>query len=225
MLPLVDHTAQSVILYDTAGKRAISTDLKDIQERSYPLQTALDAARGCDMAALCNINFSRALLKPVREMGVLVASDVHAIRDLDDAYNADFMAAANILFLSHERLTMPPAQWAREAMARYNNDIVVVGMGNGGALLAVRNDNFVGILPAVHTRSIVSTIGAGDALFAAFLHTYARTHDAYESLRRAMVFASWKIGTAGAAQGFLYADAWELLYQQHRERLSKFEAV
>ena len=47
------QTPQSAILYDPAGRRAIFTDLKDIQERSYP---AAEAA-----AAIANGRLLRAL--------------------------------------------------------------------------------------------------------------------------------------------------------------------
>lgn len=111
--------------------------------------------------------------------------------------------AAHLLFLSDGHLPMPPEAWAAQLMSRYSPEIVVVGLGAQGALLAVRRDNFVERLPAVHTRPIVSTIGAGDALFSCFVHGYNRTRDPYESLRKAMLFASWKIGATGAAEGFL----------------------
>ena len=38
VLGLMPHTAQSVILYDADGNRQINTDLKDIQERVYPVE-------------------------------------------------------------------------------------------------------------------------------------------------------------------------------------------
>jgi len=58
-------------------------------------------------------------------------------------------------------------------------------------------------VPAIRTRQVVNTIGAGDALFSAFIHFYDRSQDPYEALRQAIVFASHKIGEAGAAEGFL----------------------
>jgi hypothetical protein len=36
VLELLDHTAQSVILYDGEGRRQINVDLKNIQETAYP---------------------------------------------------------------------------------------------------------------------------------------------------------------------------------------------
>ena len=68
-------------------------------------------------------------------------------------------------------------------------------------------------IPPVFTRPVVNTIGAGDALFSAFLHTYARTRDPYESIHKAVVFASYKIGGKGAAEGFLTDQELERLAQ------------
>jgi ribokinase len=157
------------------------------------------------LAVLCNINFSRPLLTKARRAGLTLASDVHTISDLDDPYNADFMAAADILFMSDERLPDPPEAWARNVLNRYGNEILVIGLGEAGALLAVKRDNFLERIPAVTTRPVVNTIGAGDALFSCFLHVYARTGDPYEALSQAVIFASYKIGESGAASGFLDA--------------------
>lgn len=211
ILPLLAETAQSVILYDNAGQRQIHVDLKDIQEQAYPADMFQEAIAGCALAVLCNVNFSRPFLARARTLGVPVATDVHAIADLEDDYNRAFMAAADILFMSHERLPDPPEAWVRRLLNRYGAGIVVVGLGGAGALLAVRRDNFLERLPAVRTRPIVSTIGAGDALFAAFVHGYAVTGDPYSALRKAIVFASYKIGVASAAAGFLDAAALDAL--------------
>ena len=59
---------------------------------------------------------------------------------------------------------------------------------------------------AVTTRPIISTIGAGDALFSSFVHVYGASGDPYLAIRRAMVFASYKIGATGASDGFLSAE-------------------
>ena len=203
IVPGIERTPQSVILYDGDGRRQINVDLKDIQERAYPEERFDAALSECSVAVLCNINFARPFLSKARRAGKLVATDVHAISDLNDDYNRDFMQAAHILFLSDEHLPMSPEAWTAQLLNRYGAEVVVVGLGAHGALLAVRRDNFVERLPAAHARPIVSTIGAGDALFSCFVHCYSRTHDPYESLRKAMLFASYKIGATGAAEGFL----------------------
>lgn len=198
-------TAQSVILYEPGGRRQIHVDLKDIQEQVYPPEGYQAALTACDLAILCNINFSRPLLAAARQAGVRVATDVHTISDLDDPYNRDFMAAADILFMSDERLPCSPEDWARRVLERYPAEIVVIGLGAQGVLLAVRRDGFIGRFPAVHLRPVVSSIGAGDALFSCFLHETLSQPDPYRALQRAQVFAAYKIGSAGAAQGFLDA--------------------
>lgn len=203
VLAAVSQTAQSVILYDRTGQRQIHVDLKDIQEQAYPVGRFEAAARGCDLVALCNINFSRPLLGQARGLGLQIATDVHALARLDDEYNSDFMAAADILFLSHEQLAVAPEEFARQLLDRYKPAVIVIGLGAEGALMCVRQDGFMGRFSAVKTRPVINTIGAGDALFSAFLHGYALSHDPYESLRKAMVFASYKIGAASAADGFL----------------------
>jgi sugar/nucleoside kinase (ribokinase family) len=209
-------TAQSVILYEPGGRRQIHVDLKDIQEQVYPPDSYQAAVADCDLAILCNINFSRPMLATARQAGVQVACDVHTISNLEDAYNQDFMAAADILFMSDEKLPCSPEDWARRVLERYAAEIVVIGLGAQGALLAVRRDEFIGRFPSVHVRPVVNTIGAGDALFACFLHEFGRHGDPYKALSCAQIFAAYKIGAAGAAQGFLDAPALQALCDQRQ---------
>lgn len=199
----LQNTPQSVILYDPQGKRAIFTDLKDIQDQPYPLAIAEHALSQCDIAVICNINFSRPMLELAKEKNKIIATDVHAINAIDDAYNRDYMAHATILCQSHERLPMPPEAWAKLVYETYGTPIIIIGLGGDGALLAVHDDNFTERIPAIYTRPIVNTIGAGDSLFSAFVHSYAKTKDPYQSIKTAMVFASYKIGDVGGADGFL----------------------
>ncbi len=197
------QTAQSVILYDRTGQRAIHTDLKDVQERGYPEPLFEEAIERCDLAVLANINFSRPMLARVRARGIPIATDVHALSDLEDPYNRDFMESAAILFMSDVRLPLPPRDWASRVMEKYPTEILVIGMGAEGALLAVRRDGFMEVFPAVTVRPIVNTVGAGDALFASFIHFYTKTKDPYHAIRKAIRFAAYKIGEDGAANGFL----------------------
>lgn len=205
ILARIDQTAQSVILYEGSGRREIHVDLKDLQKQVYPVAPFEEAAAGCDLFALCNINFSRPLLMRAKALGKPVATDVHALSNLHDDYNRDFMAASDILFMSHEALPTAPEEFARQVLDHYPVQIVVIGLGGEGALLSVRRDHFMGRFPAVYTRPVVNTIGAGDALFSAFIHSYACNPDPYLALRKAIVFASYKIGATSAADGFLDA--------------------
>jgi ribokinase len=217
VLSSAEKTARSVILYDESGKRQINVDLKDIQDAQYPLDVFDQALDGCDLVSLCNINFSRPMLSRARHAEKLIATDVHTIHDLHDHYNRDFMRKANILFMSDEALTISPETWARQIIQAYQPEILVIGLGAKGALLSVREDNFLERIPAQVIRPVVNTIGAGDALFSAFIHAYAQSCDPYESIRQAILFASYKIGEKGAAEGFLSAKEFEALHNQFSE--------
>lgn len=206
ILDSLPATPQSVIHYDAHGQRRIDVDLKDIQEHAYPLDRFEQARAGCDCAVLCNINFSRPLLAGARAAGLPVATDVHALSSLEDPYNRDFMAAADVLFMSGDLIPAPADEWALRTQARFGSDVVVVARGAGGALLC-RPGPILDHVPAIAPPRIVSTIGAGDALFAAFLHGWIGDGDPLRALRAAVVFASHKIGHASAARGFLDAGA------------------
>jgi sugar/nucleoside kinase (ribokinase family) len=211
VLSAMPATAQSVIIYNREGKRQIHTDLKDIQERKYPAQLFGSALSNASLAILCNIGYNRPFLTRANQAGIPVATDVHTASSISDAYNADYMAAANILFLSDELLPCSPEMFAQQLQERYGTAVIVIGLGEQGALLAVRDDNFRERVPAVKTRPVVNTIGAGDALFSSFNYYYGKKPDPYEAIQKAVIFASYKIGEAGAAEGFLSADELEKL--------------
>lgn len=156
----------------------------------------------------------RPFLQKARRAGKIVATDVHTIADLADEYNRDYMAAAHILCMSDERLPCLPEEWAQRLQNRYGTAIIVIGLGRAGALLAVRDDNFMERITAVTVRPIVNTIGAGDALFSAFNHVYHRSRNPYEAIEKAVLFAGHKIGAAGAADGFLNNEELESLAQR-----------
>ncbi len=204
-------TPQSVVLYDGSGARAVHTDLKDVLALAYPPERFAVALGASDLAVLTNIAYSKPLIALARQRGVPIASDLHTLSDLDDVYNAPFLQSARILFVSGERLTMPPAGWAEALLAVAPAEIVVIGLGAQGAFLAVRSSGLRLQLPAVTTRPVVQSGGAGDALFAAFLHGYLRTPDPVRALRAATVFASYKIGAASSGAGFLSHDGLERL--------------
>lgn len=199
-------TAQSVVLYDSQGKRYVICDLTDNQDNEYDAQVFTKALEGASVACLCNINFSAGLVALCKERGVLIATDVHCLSDVYDEYNARFMSAADILFLSNENIKGQEEQFVRRLSKIYNPQVIVVGMGDKGAMLYERNGDKFSVIPSVYTRPVVNTVGAGDSLYSAFVHFYADSGNAFESLGKAVYFASYKIGENGASKGFLTED-------------------
>ena len=206
VLDTLAATPASVVLVDPSGRRQVHTDLKDVQEPGtiFPLEAFDAALAGCDLMVAGNLNLMRPLLARARAAGIPVVSDVHVLADLDDPYNRDFMAAARVLFLSDEGLGgRDPATVLGDLRERYGPDVVVLGRGGAGALLL--GPDGTAQAAAVAPRGVVNTVGAGDALLAGYVHGHLRGADPGAALAGAVVFAGWKVGEHGAAEGFLDA--------------------
>ena len=197
-------TPNSAVLYDHEGKRRIYCDLKDIQEKQYDYENI--NLLEYDLAVVCNINFSRPLLKKAKEAGVKICSDVHVLSDIHDDFNKEFMQYADILFLSNEAVMGRENEMITQLADTYQNETIVLGCGSEGARMYVKAENKIFECEAAKPTKIVNTVGAGDALFSAFVSMYAKGKDAMECLRLAQKFAAHKIGFDGAAQGFLTLD-------------------
>jgi sugar/nucleoside kinase (ribokinase family) len=113
ILPILDQTPQSIVIFDGAGRRMVNTE----------------------------------------------------------EYDADFLSAADGVFVSHEKLPVEPKDFVSSIWERSVARIAVVGMGAAGALLGVRGREACQVR-AVQVRPVVNTVGAGDALFSCFLHFY-----------------------------------------------------
>lgn len=195
------QTPSSVVLYDETGRRQIYCDLKDIQEISYGFPEEICA--GADIVAACNTNFNRELLRRAKAAGKTIATDVHVLSDIWDDYNRDFMEYADILFLSDEGIGDDYGEFMTELAHTYGSRIIVLGRGSKGAAMYLKEEDHIIELPAARVGEVVNTVGAGDALFSAFVHYYAKGYHPVDALARAQVFASAKIRVSGASKGFV----------------------
>ncbi len=203
------ETPSSVVLYDETGRRQIYCDLKDIQETNLGFDS--EDLKDVDLIVACNINFNRELLYLAKDMGKLVATDVHVLSNPWDEYNREFLECADIVFLSDEGLGEDYHGFLMELEQIYGTGIIVLGRGGRGAAMYVREENRFYDLPAVSVGPVVNMVGAGDALFSAFVHYYAKGFAPIDALNRAQVFASAKIGTSGASRGFITEEEVERL--------------
>ena len=200
------NTPASVVLFDPQGKRQVYCDLKDIQEQSVSPEYVKKLLDKTDLAVLCNINFNRNLIKFIKESGIITATDVHVLSDLNDEYNYEFMSNADILFLSDEKLPCKADEFIKQIRDKYHNRIIVIGMGAKGAMMLEEKSDDAVIVSAYNGTKVVNTVGAGDALFSSFIHFYSKGYSAIDSLKRAVVFAGIKIGFNGASIGFSDED-------------------
>jgi sugar/nucleoside kinase (ribokinase family) len=160
----------------------------------YPPETFRRLAEGADLAVLTRARFTRPLIRWAEHASVRIAVDVHLISDVDDSRSRPWLEAADIVFCSHERLPCPPAQWIARTFTRYPGcQVVGIGHGAEGAIVGLRDGTLVRA-GAVAPRGVVSTSGAGDALFASFLHGWLATGNPVDALHAAVVYAGWQVG-------------------------------
>ena len=195
-------TPESVVLVDKDGKRKIYCDLKDIQDRT-PLDESTVNLNDYSLTVLTNINFNRELIKDARSKGIITACDVHVLSNIDDEYNKDFLENSDILFLSNEAICDCEAEFMKEIYQRYKNKIIVCGCGDKGALMYIGELDKYYYEPAVSPKGVVSTIGAGDALFSSFIHFYNKGERVDKCLKLAVLFAGLKISSQGGSNGFV----------------------
>jgi len=213
ILPFMTETPCSVVLYDETGRRQVYSDMKDMQEQSYPFDESLLA--DIDAVVACNVNFNRPLLAMAKATGKLVATDVHVLSRVDDEYNRDFLQAADVLFLSDEGVGEDHRGFLWSLAQTYQPRVIVMGRGSQGASLYDRERQLFLDVPTVQVLPVVNTVGAGDALFSAFVHFFVGGMEPLEALIRAELFASAKIGVSGASKGHINAAALDIIYQQY----------
>lgn len=187
-------SSMGVVLVGPDGRRMGFPYLATVNATEYPADTFCRQAYGVDLAVLTNAGFVRPLVRQAERLGIKVAVDTHLISDIDDEYNRPWLELADIVFCSHERLPCAPPAWVAQVFARYPGcQIVGVGQGASGSLLGLRDGTLVRA-EAVAPRGVVSTAGAGDGLFASFLHGWLENGNAVDALEAAVLHVGWKIG-------------------------------
>jgi sugar/nucleoside kinase (ribokinase family) len=213
-------TSLGVVLVAPDGSRLGFPYLAAVNAVGYPVETFHRLAEGADLAVLTNARFTAPLIRWAEHASVRIAVDVHLISDSDDAHNRPWMEAADIVFCSHERLTCTPEEWMAQVFARYPGcEVVGVGRGADGAMLGLRDGTLVRAA-AVAPRGVVSTAGAGDALFASFLHGWLATSNPVHALEAAVLHAGWKVGDAYPGAVPLTEDELTRLSGEHQVRTS-----
>lgn len=199
----VTESAKTVILLGPGGLAARSARANGAGF-AYPTERFVERAVGADMAVITSHVFGLPLLRTAKELlNLPVATDLHTTARLDDAAREPWLEASDVLFCSHEELPCTPVEWIGDVLRRYPGcQIAAVGCGPEGCAMGLRDGRLVEI-EAVTPRPVRGVDGAGDALFASFLHGWLVTGRPVEALESAVLFAGWKIGAASAADGFL----------------------
>jgi sugar/nucleoside kinase (ribokinase family) len=209
-----------VVLVDAAGRRAGRPYLSPVDAVAYPAETFAATLASTDLAVITNTTFARTLLPHAASHNVPVAVDVHLIGDLEDPHDRPWLEAADVLFCSHESLPCPPERWIARVFSRYPGcEIVAVGCGADGCVLGTR-EGWLLHAEAAAPRGVVNTAGAGDSLFASFLHAWLAEGNAADALAQAVVYAGWKIGDPSPVESQLDAAELAALRNRHPVRIT-----
>ena len=202
VLPMLDGMPTSVILY-SKGKKQTFEDVKDIRHVEYDYDLLESRIQDKDMILMSNCNFCRPIIGLAKKYQKPLAVNVRSMRAEKIANKEDFLAAADILYISDDDLESDHYDCIKECREKYDPEIVIMGIGDKGVILYTKEDNSVIEYRPVKTNEIVNTIGAGNALFSSFMHYYVKTKNAKEAIKNALLFASYKIGFVGTSNGFM----------------------
>ncbi len=209
ILKNLDSTPTQVILYDKKRQQQIFEDIKSLREASYEMSMVPPLVAQSDMVVLSNANFCRSFLEIAQRYNKPVAVNIHDFRREKEKYNKDFLQAANVLYFSDDTMTEDPFDFIRSIADTYGTDIILLGQGAKGLILYDRQAGINIHYNTVKTNEVVNTAGAGNALFACFLHYYMETKDSVDAVKNALLFASYKIGYMGTSNGFLTVEQLE----------------
>jgi sugar/nucleoside kinase (ribokinase family) len=200
-----EESAKTVILVEPEGRVARNSWTSEYRF-DYPMERYIEQAVNADLAVITGHPFGMSFLGVSKELLSLpVAVDLHMSADMDDERQRPWFETADVLFCSHERLPCPPEQWIADVLRRYPGcRIAAVSRGEEGCTMGVWDGRLIEI-ESVTPRPIRSTDGAGDALFASFLHLWLSSGEPVEALQSAVLFAGWKIGVDSASDGFVSA--------------------
>lgn len=202
VLPMLDGMPTSVILYCNGEKQTFE-DVKDIRHVEYDFELLESHIQDKEMVVMSNCNFCRPIIGLAQKFNKPIALNVRSMRADKIAPKEDFMKAADILYISDDDIECDPYDIVNDCRNKYDPKILIMGLGNKGVILYTKEDNSVLEYKPVKTNEIVNTVGAGNALFSAFIHYYAKTKNAKESIKNALLFASYKIGFVGTSNGFM----------------------
>ncbi len=203
VLRKLDGMPTAVVLYKSSGKKQIFEDVKDIRTVEYDVGLFESQIQDKDMVLISNCNFCRPVLALAKKYNKPIALNVRSMRAEKIANKEDFLAAANIVYISDDDLEGDPYDCIDECKRKYNPEIVIMGLGSKGVILYIREDNSVIEYKPVKTYDVVNTVGAGNAMFSSFLHYYVKTKDARDAIKNALLFVSYKISFVGTSNGFM----------------------
>lgn len=206
IIPQMKETPTEVVFYDKHRKQQIFEDIKDLRENTYDMSMVTPLVNSCDMMVLANANFCRPFAIAASEHGKPIAVNIRNYNPEKEKYNTDFLKPAKVLYFSDDTLTEDPYAFIDRMASTYGTEVIILGQGSEGLIIYDKTKDIRAHYKTVKTNEVVNTIGAGNALFACFLHYYMETGDSVNAIKNALLFASYKIGFMGTSNGFMTTE-------------------
>ncbi len=203
ILPILMDTPSEVILYDKDRNQQIFEDRKDLKDAKYDMRLVEPLLPTVDMVVLSNANFCRSFIPMTKAAGKKLAVKIHNFIRKKEPFNSEFIEAGDILYFNDHSIEEDPHQFIRDIVSNYDPEVILLGQGPMGVTIYDKKRESEFHYNPVATNYVVNTAGAGNALFACFLHYYQKTGDSITSIKNALLFASYKIGYMGTSNGFM----------------------
>ena len=225
VLPVMNQTPMQVMFFDKERLEQRFEDLKDIREAQYDLSLVEKVVPHSDMVFLSNVNFARPFIRIAQASRKPLAVKIHSFSREKEIYNEDFLKAAEILYFSEGTKDEDPFDFIKEMAHKYGTQIILLGQGSEGIILYDRRRDITVHYDPVRAGQVVNTAGAGNALFACFLHYYLKNGDSKEAMHKALIFTANKIGFMGTSNGFMteeQLEQWEKLIFDPGDVMAKY---
>ncbi|MBQ9437727.1 MAG: carbohydrate kinase family protein, partial [Lachnospiraceae bacterium] len=177
ILPILLDTPTEVMLYDKYRNQQKFEDHKDLRQARYDMLLVEPLMPQAEMLVLSNANFCRPFIHMGKEAGKKIAVKIHGFFREKELYNTDFLENAAILYFSDDTLMEHPHDFIRDIVSSYDPEIIILGQGSQGVTLYDKYREMEVHYNTVTTNYVVNTAGAGNALFACFLHYYLAKKD------------------------------------------------
>lgn len=178
-------TERHTNLMNPSGERiSIYTDLGTF-EPVVDLAAIEPLIAGADVVALNIANYCRHLIPLAKKHHKEIWCDIHDY-DPGNPYHDDFIAGADVIQVSSEKL-VDAAAFARGLLAQGKQLVVVTHGARGAEVFASNGEQLREGAISEYGSALWDTNGAGDAFFAAFLHSCRCGGGLRQSLRMGVI--------------------------------------
>lgn len=207
-------TPSAVVLFDDEMRQQRIDDFKDAAEHQINIEKFKTEIKDADLVLLSNASFCVELAEIAKEAGKKIAINMRTNLPDEREFNTKLMELCDIFYFSDTFLKEKAYDFTKKMAEKYDPEIIVTGSGSRGHLLYTREGKRFLEYKPVKTLDIVNTVGAGNALIGSFLHFYLKDGNPLKAIKKANIFASYKIGFTGSSYGFISEEEierWEKL--------------